>query len=377
MRGFPARRAIERLRAGLFDPVAADRLTMEETSVIQSFSEGLKSLEKGQSGHLCICGSYGQGKSHSLTYLSQQALCQGYATSSVQLDIREVPFYRFPAVYQSLMQNLSLPTGDSFVARWKEYFSKQEEIVNILDEMPPRFRMILQTMISQDKVSFKRKKVRNPLKSKDFDNWIEKALKGQNLPMAHLKHILQARGVKGYKEESLICFGNLPYVQMIQSLGKLLHVMGFRGLVLFFDEAESILQGRPSHRIKSYEILNWFFQHSGFVYPVLAFTETFFDRVRSEDDHSDASKFPQNYCEIWQNLRIVRLQSPSSALWEGLQDRLIDLYAEAYQIDLSAQISEIKRQMNSLLEKLNMQETRFKLKALIHQLDIICIRTAS
>ena len=115
---FAVRQAIERLRAGLFDPVAVDRLTMEEESVVQTFSKGLKALEKGQSSHLCICGSYGQGKSHNLNYLQRQALSQGYATSLLQLDVREVPFYQFSVVYQSLMQNLSIPTGKSFAASW-------------------------------------------------------------------------------------------------------------------------------------------------------------------------------------------------------------------------------------------------------------------
>ncbi|MBI3900551.1 MAG: DUF2791 family P-loop domain-containing protein, partial [Chlamydiia bacterium] len=104
---FPVRRAIERLRAGLFDPVAVERLTMEEEVVVTNFSKGLKALEKGESSHLCISGSYGQGKSHNLTYLHRQALSQGYAASLLQLDVREVPFHQFSIVYQSLMQNLS------------------------------------------------------------------------------------------------------------------------------------------------------------------------------------------------------------------------------------------------------------------------------
>ncbi len=371
---FPVRRAIERLRAGLFDPVAVDRLTMEEEAVVKNFSKGLQALEKGQSSHLCICGSYGQGKSHNLTYLQRQALSQGYATSLIQLDVREVPFYRFSVVYQSLMKNLSLPTEESFAARWKKCS------LDLLDDMPHRFRMILQAMVSKNTLPLKREKVKNglkPLKSKDFDYWLEKALMGHDLPTLYLKQILKAREVEGYREQPLIARGNAPYVQMVQSLGKLLHGMGYKGLVLFFDEAESIAQGRLGARVKSYEILNQFFQHSGFVYPVFAFTETFFDKVRCEDYGGEAPQFPQNYFDAWKSLQIIRLQDSSLTRWEALQDRLINLYAEAYQIDIAAKNLEIKQQMRDLLEKLKTQETRFKLKALINQLDIVCIRTAS
>lgn len=370
---FSARQAIERLRAGLFDPVAVDRLTMEEESVIQNFLKDLKALERGQSSHLCICGSYGQGKSHNLNYLHRQALSQGYATSLLQLDVREVPFHQFSVVYQSLMKNLSLPTGESFAASWKKCSLYQEQF----GDMPHRFRMILQAMGSKNISSLKRNKVKDKLKPKDFDHWLEKALLGYDLPISYLKKILKAREVTEYRKQPLTIRGNIPYIQMIQSLGKLFHAMGYKGLVLFFDEAESIAQGRLNSRIKSYEILNRFFQQSSFVYPVFAFTESFFDRVRCEDYSNEGSQFPQNYAEIWKNLQIIRLQDSSLTRWEALQDRLINLYAEAYQIDITANLLEIKQQMRGLLEKLNMQETRFKLKALINQLDIICIRTAS
>src|SRR5690606_21728044 len=134
---FPLRRAIERLRAGLFDPVAVDRLTMEDEVVIQNFSKGFQALEKGQSSHLCIYGSYGQGKSHKLIYLQRQALSQEYAASLVQLDAREVPFYQVSVVYQSLMKNLSMPSGESFVE------ARNKNSLGVSDDMPHRFRMIL------------------------------------------------------------------------------------------------------------------------------------------------------------------------------------------------------------------------------------------
>jgi len=344
---FLLRRAVERLRAGLSDPVAVDRLTIEEEPLTNSFSKGLQAQEMGRSGHLCICGSYGQGKSHSLTYLQRKALSCGYATSLCQLDVREVPFYQFSTVYRSLMKNLSLPTGESFVEAWKKC------ALNVPDEMPNRFRVILQAMAKND------------------NHYLEQALLGHNLPAADLKRILKT------KVQSLTLRKNAPYIQTVHSLGKLLNGMGYKGLVLFFDEAESIAAMRLSSRVKSYEILNQFFQHSGFVYPVFAFTDSFFDKVRSEEYGGETSKFPENYAEAWEDLQIVRLQDFSSAHSEALQDRLINLYAEAYQINFSDKYLEIKQQMRALLEKLNSQEMRLKLKALINQLDVISVRAAS
>jgi hypothetical protein len=371
MKAFFLRRAIERLRDGLFDSIAVSHLTIEDEHVVKSFSKGLKALEKGQSNHLCICGSYGQGKSHNLNFLHHQALSNGYATSFVQLDAREVPLHQFSVVYQSLMEKLSLPDGERFAEAWKRFGAKNS--LEILNSMPHRFQMILMAMLSKNKPLKKGSKNGKNLQPKEFSNWLEKALMGGGLSLAHLKQILKFRGIEGYQKQPLVCRGNLPYVQMVKSLGKLLKEMGYKGLVLFFDEAESITQGRLGSRAKSYEILNQFFQSEDSIYSVFAFTEDFFDKVNHEKyEYEDDEKqtFSQNYAEVWKGLNIARLQESSSKQWEVLQNRLIQLYAKAYQIDLSNQIMEIKGRLQNLLDKFKVQETRFKLKALVNQLDI-------
>ena len=134
---FSLRRAIERLRNGLFDPIAVHRLTVEKDRIDNAFFKGLKTIENGKSDHLCICGSYGQGKSHTLTYLNQLALSEGYATSVVQLDVREVPFHQFSTVYQSITEKLALPDGKKFTNAWKNGANKDS--LEILYAMPHRF----------------------------------------------------------------------------------------------------------------------------------------------------------------------------------------------------------------------------------------------
>lgn len=372
---FYFRRAIERLRGGLLDSVAVNRLTVEEEAIRKCFSSGLKALEKGKADHLCICGSYGQGKSHTLAHLNQQALTQGYATSFVQLDLREIPFHQFPVVYQSLMEKLSLPDGEKFVAAWRKCGDKR--FLDLLNAMPHRFRMLLTAMLCKVKPSssVKQELLRKEINHlpKESSDWLERALMGHNLPLMHLKNILKEREIEGYKKESLSCRGNLPYVQMVQALGKLLRQMGYKGLVLFFDEAESITQGRLNSRAKSYEILHQFFQSNDSVYPVFAFTDDFFDKVNHEqyhDDEKEKQTFSQNYAQAWKDVNIARLKSFSADGWEDLQNRLIQLYTEAYQIHIPDQMMGIKERLQNLLEKHKSQETRFKLKALVNQLDI-------
>ncbi len=375
---FSLRCAVERLRDGLFDPVAVNRLTVEKDHIETIFSKGLKTLEKGKSDHLCICGSYGQGKSHTLTYLNQLALSQGYATSVVQLDIREVPFPQFSTVYQSIMERLVLPDGLTFTSAWKDWADKDS--LKLVDTMPHRFKVILTAMLCKSKKltpkesSLKKHQAYQP---KEHGQWLDKALMGYNIPAAQLKSVCKYREVEGYKEHSLICRGNDSYFQMVQSLGSLLKEMGYKGLVLFFDEAESIAQGRLPHRVKSYHLLDQFFQTEGSgtsgsgtpgsVFSVFAFTDDFFDKVKDEEYDNGKETFPKNYAEAWQDLTVFRLSNFTSHGWESLLDRLMQLYSQAYQIDLPLQV---KPSLQALIAKLEAQETRCKLKALVNKLDV-------
>ena len=368
MERFSLRRAVERLRNGLFDSVAVNRLTVESARLESVFSNGLKTIEKGESEHLCISGAYGQGKSHTLTYLNQLALAQGFATTLVQLDVREVPFHQFSTVYQSMIENLALPDGKKLTNAWKNWANK--ESLDHLDAMPHRFRMILLAMLAKNKqLTPKERSLKKyqDYRPREYGSWLEKALKGSDIPAPRLKSVFKYRDVEGYREQSLICRGNDPYFHMVQSLGVLLKAMGYKGLWLFFDEAESIAQGRLNQRVKSYHLLDQFFQAKGFVFPVFAFTDDFFDKVNQESYDDERETFVKNYAKAWQDLTILRLQNFSSCEWGLLLENLMTLYSEAYQLNLSLHV---KESLQTVLDKLEAHETRFKLKALVNKLDI-------
>lgn len=286
----------------------------------------------------------------------------------VQLDLRETPLHQFHVVYQTLMTHLTLPGAVPFVEAWKRWAEKGS--LEVLSGMPHRFQMILKALLAKNMPAKQKGRPKGDFLPKEFSNWLEKALMGYNIPLGHLKHILQVRGIEEYRDQSLRCLGNLPYVQMVEALGTLLREMGYKGLLLFFDEAESIAQVRSSCRAKSYEILQQLFHSKESLFPIFAFTEGFFDKVQAENYEDEKQTFSQNYAEAWKDLTIVRLEESSAKSWETLQTRLIQLYAEAYQIDLSQQMKELKAKLHHLLDPLKALETRFKLKALVNQLDI-------
>ena len=109
--GFPVRRVLERLREGLYDPLAVRLLTAHHEALDARLDADLQRLQAGNSVHLCVCGAYGQGKSHTLTYMREYALERGYVVSAINLDPREAPLHQFRQVYRALLESLTFPAG--------------------------------------------------------------------------------------------------------------------------------------------------------------------------------------------------------------------------------------------------------------------------
>jgi len=387
--GFHLRRAVERLREGLFDPVAVRLLTAHEDRLNETVDRGFRAIDQEKAPHLCICGAYGQGKSHSLTYIQDRVLREGFVTSMVNLDPREVPFHDFRQVYRALMANLRFPdTETSLIAQWRAWADGQmgEGLKNkaadlLPKEMPHLFRSVL-VGIAQKTVSLSERKRRFKkyanYRPREFPYLLSRALVGDLVPVYRLRHALKYRQVAFYREASLTCRGPEPYLQMVRGLAQLFRKMGYRGWVLLFDEGESIAQVRITSRSRSYRMLDQMLCPETSVrslYPVFAFTDDFFqqveeeeyDRVRVRGD-LEIPYFEKNYADAWKNLTLYRLQDLSQGEWNDLAEKLMHLHARAYR--WGPPEAQVRREMAERLSDMQGQETRYKLKALVDQLDL-------
>ncbi|WP_457552782.1 BREX system ATP-binding domain-containing protein [Desulfobacula sp.] len=395
---FELRRVVERLREGLFDPLGVQLLSTGEAKLNKIFNKGAACLSTDKPSHLCVCGAYGQGKSHSLNYIKQRALNHNFVVSYVNLDPRQVPFHNFKDVYRALMEAMTFPKGQqSFVNIWKDFVKKWQtrpENSNkmiqdlIPDQIPHRFKSIL-TAIAQKNLIIpaqKRKlKKHTRFKPRSFSWVLQNALMGKDIPVFRLRAAFYYRGVSFYKENSLVCNKHDQYLAMIYGMAELFQKIGFNGWIVLFDEGESIVQTRITCRSKSYELLDKMFcpktKNCGF-YPVFAFTNEFFtciadeeyDRVKIKNNGKNGTPlikipyFNKNYGRAWENLNIYKLHDLSPKEWETLIRKLILIHAGAYQwkppVDL------MQSQMNLKLSRLSGVEARLKLKFLVNHLDI-------
>ncbi len=388
---FKLRRAVERLREGLFDPLGVRLLTAHETQLNKTFDSGVRLLDENRSPHLCLCGSYGQGKSHSLTYLKQQALKQGFVTSQIDLDPREIPFHDFRQVYRALLSQISFPDNSLSLVKWWKKWALEQKIVEkctpgdrlkiIPQSMPHLFKAVLTALTRENMVLSQRQKAlkrHSNFRPREFPWLLANALNGNPLSMPRLRQALRYREVSFYKEASLTCKGWEPYFQMVCSLAEMFRNAGFKGWVLLFDEGESIVQRGVNIRRKSYAVLNRLLfpdsPHPG-LYPIFAFTDDFFMQVQREDyariglrNQPEAPYFATNYAEAWQSLTLYRLNDLSASKWTTITEKLIYLHAKAYNWQPSE--SEIRGKTAKILTDTRGQEARFKIKALIRQLDL-------
>ena len=505
---FQLRRAVERLREGLFDPFGIRLLTTSDTALNRHYKTQTGNLAKGKSAHLCVCGAYGQGKSHTLNYIRQRALEENYAVSYINLDPREVPFHNLKNVYRSLMENLTFPApahntdtlpssvevapsdteatpsakkaakaqhkaplsnkdasgkmasrvavsahqldngvvdngvvdngsvdndplnndllqlnGNAvFVDIWKEkaqhWLSLPENHGKSVEDMipesiPHRFKSIITAMALQtESISRKKRQLKKHarFKPREFPWILNNAFLGKEIPAVQLRNALRYRQVSFYKEDTLVCKDDRLYLQAIQGYGTLFQNMGYKGLVVLFDEAESIMFTRITQRSKSYSILHELFRSNrpgkGFL-PVFAFTHDFFMRLKEEDfertriirkrkkragaialmteqgqtkkspeipdevpQEKEVLCFEQDFSKAWQGkkIHIHTLQDLTSREWHQLIKKLIQMHALAY--EWKPNVTAMDKKIYARLLKQSDAESRMKLKLIVNLLDL-------
>ncbi|HEX9870105.1 MAG TPA: BREX system ATP-binding domain-containing protein, partial [Candidatus Tectomicrobia bacterium] len=335
---FQLRRVLERLREGLYDPLAVHLLTAHGDELEARLRQDWLKVDAGAGAHLCVCGAYGQGKSHTLAYVQEAALRQGYAVSAINLDPRDAPLHRFRQVYRALLQALTLPAeheglavSTSFSDVWSAWVRAQP----LASEDPPRalaallpavmphvFKAILVALAQPTQQTPPRPQYTRPyadIRPADIPWVLQRALQGEFIPAARVRAALKSRQVSFYRDASLALPGDEPFLRMLLALPQLFRRLGYRGWVVLFDEAEAIAQVRRPMRARSYRILHHLLcpdaPHQGF-YPVFAFTPDFFQRLQEEDYR--LPEFDRDYAQAWRQLSVYQLRGLSLADWQDL-----------------------------------------------------------
>ncbi len=206
-------------------------------------------LKYNLSSFKLVTGNYGGGKTHFLYAVRNRAFKHNYCVAYVSLSPVECPFDKLELVYKMVALNLTAPQEtsrlatltdkgiDAVIRHWAATWRSKED-------NPERLQKYLLELPVTDSTSFFNgvKGAFSALLAEDIDGFTEAVqwLKGEEISReARARYKISERIDKS------------TAFRMLRSLIQWVHTIGFRGVVLLFDEAErgmSISSSRDRRR---------------------------------------------------------------------------------------------------------------------------------
>lgn len=212
---FKSRRMIEAFRLGIVPYDCVEDFTFGREQEVKQIAQWLSSQSE-QSGTMLVVGEYGSGKTHLLHYALGRALQEGYAVSWVEMDPNEAPFHKPKRVYKQLIQNMRYPLGGTSVGNFRDFLKRALSLGALKDH--EYFKRIMGHEF--DETLWEWIEAREPsIRPWSFYNWTYNSLPG----------------LYDYSTAANI------YCYLLSALGwAAREVMSLKGLLLVFDEAETV-----------------------------------------------------------------------------------------------------------------------------------------
>lgn len=307
-----SREIISALRSGVAPEKGVLRFSVGRENLLAIINEDLRHISRGHSRLRFFNGCYGSGKTHMLYILRELSFSSNCASSFITLTPRECPLYDLGLVYSKIVKGLRtnecrhMPALETTIEKWAyELLSMGthglEGVMKKIKQLSTDFQNALTSYIEGWKKGFWR--------NTDLAlRWIQGDIRN--------KHESKVIGASNYASDETA-------MGMLQNIVLMLKVIGYNGLVILLDEAETIpsVCGLPKIQ-RAYENLdrliacNLETSNSYFVY---ATTPIFFEEARNY--YFD--KIPEKEVVSLQNL-------PKSAL-EDLALNIRNLHIQAYE----------------------------------------------
>lgn len=319
LKPFQARSIIEGLRKGLVPTEYVSFFTVGRQNWLKFVEEDLDNfIAQGGGKVRFINGDYGDGKTHFMSVIRQLALQKHFASSFVVLT-RNVPIHKFEVIYQEIVSQLRGRFDGigirSFIQHWvkeqKNAEGDREAFFNSLRQMPkmdPNFANALiglfqPASLSPERESIKNGSVEDTVDSVDPQEILYQWFEG--------KKVTKKEIVKFQVYETL---NKTNSKNFLQSLVAFLRFTGHKGLILLFDELETVLAQGASIRNAAFENIRLLMdntEHSEYL-------QLFFSLI---PDVLLSEKGFKSYDALWSRVRTV---GDSDAL--NYRGTLIDLH---------------------------------------------------
>lgn len=356
---FACRKVIEALRLGIVPDSEVRHFTFGRDREIKQLTDWLNERNHND-GVRFIVGSYGSGKTHLLNCLRAHAIRQGYAVASIEIDSQETTFAKPKRVYRQVTQSFraKLPQSNKII-RFRD-FLRYTLSRNLLRDHP-YFRFV-----SDNEAVWQ---------------WIE----------GHDDAVYPDNDPRN-KPPKLYPYSNAAniYCNLLSSLGWASQQIGLKGLLLTFDESESLFSRTSYYAAKhSYNFLEALVQvANNDQQMLLPLEEARFEHAKKAQHIHFQYKSPSNlklvfaftdvsdlyHSPILGNIKKINLTFLEHTNFDQIFERIFYIYQKAYPYRFQSKIYDNFRSLirQKLTERVHLTRVpRMKIKGFIELLDSI------
>jgi hypothetical protein len=346
------RGAVEALRAGVPNRAAIRLLGERDGGLVNPFLESLTLCADGltrgrQPEGSLLWGGFGSGKSHLLGYMRELALQRNFAVSLVPVS-KETPLFDAARLFAAAIRAAEVPgANDDVMTVALSRLNPETEPYDRLEtwateeaaagRLSPAFAALIWLLPRLAAEDYARDRARIP-----------RFFGGGKLNTSVVRSWLREHGAAGRFDIKPVREAELAR-QRLRFAPRLMAAAGLSGWCILLDEVELIGRYSPLQRGRSYaELARWLGWDDTDGLPgvtaVAAFTDDYVSRMF--DDRRDEEKVPQalelkgltrqatlaaRCMTHLRRMRGVSLKPPDEATLRTAQERIAELYHDAYQ----------------------------------------------
>lgn len=263
---FDARQLVEALRVGVAPAQHVQDLTIGLDDERKVLEEGFSQAHSRGGAGFAVIGDYGHGKSHIVELTAQEALKRDFLVATVSLDLQEMPPHRSFDIYAGLMHSLRYPdTDERGLGPLLEKATSRESIREQLNNA---------TDVELDPLNITIAALNNTSSIRAQRAWYEWLMGGQRT-----KTVNKTKP-RGLKFPSIYKQGHnaRQIAYLLSGVSVLSRLMGYSGLAVLIDEAESYSLLYAYQKPKASQF----------------FSALLYTAMQENQKHLDADLFPQH-----------------------------------------------------------------------------------
>lgn len=391
------RAIIKALKSGLVPSDGIERIAVGREEIIKQLRFDLDDVADESSAFKFYGGDYGSGKTFMCNLIKNEALKKDFVVSYINIDPRELPMNRMEKIYTKIINGMrtkdhkNIPAFDFILQEWLFKLEVKVQKEQNLNPLNAKDREKIKEFIS-DEINRELEAIRH------FDASLSNAIRGYYDAVRKQNKEIETSALGWIKGES-----NIPAkhknkfnvkgavdkdnaLNFLKSVTQLMINIGYKGLVVIFDELELIRNVRTDLRNAAYENIRYLCDmtsNNELPFTYMAFAGT-------EDIYQDEMKGIPSYQALYSRIRsdnnltkakVKDLRSPLLYLDNFDEKRLKDVSKKVISVHEIAYAwkaeSVTEDVINMLIEKIANKFGKISsvprgyLKSLVDLLDIV------